>query len=48
MICVGNRLRDGLMMGGEKQADGFCQGRSLASPSHLSGLSLHKRLGRRE
>lgn len=33
------------MTGGEKQADGFCQGRTLALPSQSSGLSLHERLG---
>lgn len=44
MICVGNHLRDGLMMGGKKQADGFCQGRTLASPFQLSGPSQRERL----
>lgn len=45
MICVGNHLRDGLMTGGEKQADGSRQGNTLALPSQWSGLRLREHLG---
>lgn len=45
MICVGNHLRDGLMTGGEKQADGSRQGDALAVPSQRSGLRLREHLG---
>lgn len=45
MICVGNHLRDGLMTGGEKPADGSRQGNTLALPSQLSGLRLREHLG---
>lgn len=33
------------MAGGEKQADGCCQGHPLALPSQLSGLKLREGLG---
>lgn len=39
------RANDGRGEAGRKQADGFCQGRTLALPSQLSELSLRERLG---
>ena len=38
-------LIDGLMTGGEKQADGARQGDALAVPSQWSGLRLREHLG---
>lgn len=45
MICVGNHLRDGLMTGGENQADGFRQGNTLLVLSQWAVLRLHEHLG---
>lgn len=47
MICAGNHLRDELMTGGEKQADGSRQGNTLVDPSQWFTPRLREHLGTR-